>query len=98
MHDDVFVVEIGTSAFALVLTASCEHLTSWRVMQTSYFTKESKLSGGNHVDNTWNVIKHLTNLLIADVVFLNLHYGNMEYLSDATMEENFKSLKKFLLK
>jgi hypothetical protein len=68
-------------------------------MRTSYyFTKESKLSGGNHVDNTWNVIKHLTNLLIADVVFLNLHYGNVEYSLDATMEENFKSSKKFLSK
>ncbi len=99
MHNDVFVVEIVTSVFALVLTASCEHPTSWRVMRTSYyFTKESKLSGGNHVDNTWNVIKHLTNLLIADVVFLNLHYGNVEYLLNATMEENFKSSKKFLLK
>ncbi len=99
MHDDVFVVEIGSSAFALVLTASCEHPTSWRVMRTSYyFTKESKLSGGNHVDNTWNVLKHLTNLLIADVVLLNLHYGDVEYSSDATMEENFKSLRKILLK
>jgi hypothetical protein len=68
-------------------------------MRTSYyFTKESKLSGGNHVDNTWNVLKHLTNLLIADVVLLNLHYGDVEYSSDATMEENFKSLRKILLK
>jgi hypothetical protein len=99
LHDDIFVVEIGMSAFALVLTASCEHPTSWRVMRTSYYiTKEYKLSGSNHVDNTWNVIKHLTNLLIADVVFLNLHYGNVEYLLDATMEENFKSSKKFLSK
>ncbi len=81
-------MEIGTSAFALVLTAGCEHPTSWRVMRTSYyFTKEFKLSGGNHVDNTWNVIKHLTNLLIADVVFLNLHYGDVVYSLDATMEE-----------
>jgi hypothetical protein len=68
-------------------------------MWTSYYlTKESKLSSGNHVDNTWNVIKHLTNLLIADVVFLNLHYGDVEYLSDAMMEENFKLSKKILLK
>jgi hypothetical protein len=64
--------------FVLVLTASCEHPMSWRVMRTSYyFTKESKLSGSNHVDNTWNVVKHLTNLLIVDVVFLNLHYGEV---------------------
>ena len=62
------------------------------------FTKESKLSGGNHVDNTWNAIEHLTNLLIADVVFLNLHYGDVEYSPDAMMEENFKSLKKVLSK
>jgi hypothetical protein len=82
-----------------VLTASCEHPTSWRVMQTSYyFTKESKLFGGKHVDNTWNVIKHLTNLLIADVVFVNLHYGDVEYLLEAMMEENFKLSKKILLK
>jgi Ni,Fe-hydrogenase maturation factor len=68
-------------------------------MRTSYyFTKESKLSGGNHVDNTWNAIKHLTNLLIADVVFWNLRYGDVEYLPDATMEENFKSSKKVLSK
>ena len=62
------------------------------------FTKESKLSGGNHVDNTWNAIEHLTNLLIADVVFLNLHYGDVEYSLDATMEENFKFSKKILSK
>jgi hypothetical protein len=98
-QDDIFVVEIEMSAFVLVLKASCEHPMSWRVMQTSYyFTKKSKLSGGNHVDNTWNVIKHLTKLLIADVVFLNLHYENVEYLLDATMEETFKSSKKFLSK
>jgi hypothetical protein len=99
LHNDAFVVEIRTSAFALVLTASPEHPTSWRVMWASYyFTKESKLSGGNHVDNTWNVIEHMTNLLIADVVILNLHYGDVEYSLDATMEANFKLSKKVLSK
>ena len=99
MHNDVFVVEIGTSAFAFVLTAGCEHPTSWRVMWTSYyFAKEAKLSGSNHVYDTWYVIEHLANLLIADVVFLNLHYGDVEYPPDATMKENFKLLKKVLSK
>jgi hypothetical protein len=84
-------VEIGTSAFAFVLTAGCEHPMSWRVMWTLYyFTKEAKLSGGNHVQNTWNVIEHLTNLLVANVTFLNLHYEDVEDLPDATMEEYFK--------
>jgi hypothetical protein len=49
-------------------------------MWTSYyFTKEAKLSGGNHVHNTWNVIEHLTNLLVANVTFLNLHYGDVVF-------------------
>ena len=56
--------------------------------------KEAELSGGNHVYDTWNIIEHLTNHLIVDVVFLNSHCGNVEYLTDATMEENFKLLEK----
>ncbi len=63
-----------------------------------YFAKEAKLSSGNHVYDTWNVIEHLTNVLIAGVVFLNLHYEDAKYLPDATMKENFKSSKKILLK
>jgi hypothetical protein len=92
-------MEIGTSAFAFVLTAGCEHPTSWRVMWTLYyFAKEAELSGGSHVYDKWNVTEHLTNLLIADVVFLNLHYGDVEYPLDATMTENYRSLKKVLSK
>ena len=99
LHNDVFVVEIGTSGFAFVLTAGCEHPTSWRVMWTLYyFAKEAELSGGNHVYDTWYVVEHLANLLIVDVVFLNLHYGDVEYPPDAMMKENFKSLKKVLSK
>ncbi len=91
MHNDVFVEEIRMSAFAFVLTACCEHPTSWRVMWTLYyFTKEAKLSVSNHVHNTWNVIEHLTNLLVANVTFLNLHYGDVEDLPDARMGEYFK--------
>ena len=68
-------------------------------MWTSYyFAKEAELSGGNHVYDTCYVIEHLANLLIVDVVFLNLHYGDVEYLPDATMKENFKSSKKVLSK
>jgi hypothetical protein len=90
LHNDIFVVEIGTSTFAFVLTAGCDHPTSWRVMWALYyFTKEAKLSGSNHVHNTWNVIEHLTNLLVANVTFLNLHYGDVEDLPDAMMEEYF---------
>jgi hypothetical protein len=63
-----------------------------------YFAKEAELSGGNNVYDTWYVIEHLVNLLIADVVFLNLHYGDVEYPPDAMMKENFKSLKKVLSK
>jgi hypothetical protein len=68
-------------------------------MWTSYyFAKEAELSGDNHVYDTWYVIEHLANLLIVDVVFLNLHYGNVEYPQDATLKENFKLLKKVLSK
>jgi hypothetical protein len=35
---------------------------------------------------------------IADMVFLNLHYGDVEYPPDAMMKENFKLSKKVLLK
>jgi hypothetical protein len=68
-------------------------------MWTSYyFAKEAELPGGNHVYDTWYVIEHLASLLIADVVFLNLHYGDVEYPPDTTMKENFKSSKKVLSK
>jgi hypothetical protein len=82
-----------------VLTAGCEHPTSWRVRWASYhLAKEANLSGGNHVHNTWNVTEHLVNLLIADVTFLNLHYGDVEDSLDATMVEYFIFSKKGLSK
>jgi hypothetical protein len=85
--------------FAFVLTTGCEHPTSWRVIWALYyFAKEAQLSGGNHVYDAWNVIEHLANLFIVDVVFLNLHDGDVEYPLDATMKENFKSLEKVLSK
>jgi hypothetical protein len=35
-------------------------------------------------------------LVISDVVFLNLHYRNVEYSSYAAVEEDFKLLKEIL--
>ena len=63
---------------------------------THYLTKEAKLSCRNHVYDTWDVIEHSSNLVISDVVFLNLHYGNVEYLSNAAVEEDFKLSKEIL--
>ena len=63
-----------------------------------YFSKKAELSGGNPFLETYDVIEHLTNLFIVDVVFLNSHDGDVEYPSDATMKENFKPSEKVLLK
>ena len=80
--------------FAFVSTASCEHSTGLRVMWAShyYFAKKTELPGGNHVDNAWDVIKHLANFVITDVIFLDLYNGDVEYPPDASMKENLKSL------
>ncbi len=90
-------MEIGTSYLAFTLTACCEHSEGRGVVwSTHYLTKEAELSHCNHVYDTWDVIEHSSNLVISDVVFLNLHYGNEEYSSDAAVKEDFKSLKEIL--
>jgi hypothetical protein len=90
-------VEIRTSYLAFMLTACCEHSASRGVVwSTHYLTKEAKLSCHNHVYDTWDVIEHSSNLVISDVVFLNLHYGNVEYSSNAVVEEDFKLSKEIL--
>ena len=99
MYYDILVLEIGTSHLAFMLTACCEHSAAWGVMWAMhYLTKEAKLSGCNHGYDTWNIIEHSSNLVISDVVFLNLHYGNVKYLSNAAVEEDFKSSKEILSK
>jgi hypothetical protein len=63
-----------------------------------YFAKETELPGGNHVDDTWDVINHLANFVVTDAIFLDSHNGDVEYPPDALMKENLKLLKKVLLK
>ena len=90
-------MEIRTSYLAFMLTACCEHSVGRGVVwSTHYLTKEAKLSCRNHVYDTWDVIEHSLDLVISDVVFLNLHYGNVEYSSNAAVEEDFKLSKEIL--
>ena len=92
-------MKIGTSTFAFVLAACCEHPMIWRIMWALYYlTKEAKLSGSNHVHNTQNVIEHSANLLIANVLFLDFCYGDMKDVSDAMMEGYFKFPEKGMSK
>ena len=80
-----------------MLTACCEYSVGRGVVwSTHYLTKEAELSCCNHVYDTWDVKEHSSNLVISDVVFLNLHYGNVEYSSYAVVEEDFKPLKEAL--
>ncbi len=82
-----------------VLIAGREHPAGWKVMRASHhFAKEAELSGDNHAHDTWDVIKHLAIFFIKDVVFLDLHEGDVEYPPDATIKENLKSLEKILSK
>ena len=80
-----------------MLTACCENSAGRGVVwSTHYLTKEAELSCCNHVYDMWDVIEHSSNLFVSDVVFLNLHYGNVEYSSNAAVEEDFKSSKEIL--
>ncbi len=97
MDYDILIVEIRTSYIAFMLTACCEHSVGRGVVWSMhYLTKEAKLSCRNHVYDTSNVIEHLPDLVISDVVFLNLQYGNVEYLSNAAVKEYFKLSKEIL--
>jgi hypothetical protein len=99
LHNDVFVVEIGTSTLAFMLAAGCEHSTSWGVMWSLYyFANKSKSSVSNHVSNTWNVVEHLANLLISDMAFLNFCYGDVENSTHTAMKKYFKLSEKGLSK
>ena len=40
-----------------------------------------------HVDNTWNVIEQMKNLVVPDSVFLDLSYGDVEKSTDSTMQK-----------
>ncbi len=63
-----------------------------------FFAKETELSGGNHVNDAWDVIKHLAIFVVTDAIFLDLHNGDVEYPLDAWMKEFLKSLEKVLSK
>ena len=97
MDYDILIVEIRTSYLAFMLTACCEHSAGRGVVwSTHYPTKESKLPCRNHVYDTRNVIEHLSDLVISDVVFLNLQYGDVEYSPNAAVKEDFKLSKEIL--
>ncbi len=97
MDYDILIVEIRTSYLAFMLTACCKHSAGRGVVwYTNYFTKETKLSHRNHVYDTRNVIEQSSDLVISDVVFLNLQYGDVEYSPNAVVKEDFELLKEIL--
>ena len=90
-------MEIRTPYLALMLTACCEHSAGRGVVWSPhYLTKETKLSRCNHVYDTRNIIEHSSDLVISDVVFLNLQYGDVEYSPNAAVKEDFKLSKEIL--
>ncbi len=61
----IIVVEEGAAFTTNIIAAHSHHLLGWAVMQSTHcFSKKIKLSGGNHVTNTRDVIKHPPHMFI----------------------------------
>jgi hypothetical protein len=90
-YDDILVVKVRTPDFALVLAARSKHASGWEIVWTSHdFADEAQLSRGNHVLNAWNVVKHLTHLVISYSSLLDVAHREIKNSPNIPMEEDFK--------
>jgi hypothetical protein len=71
----VFVMEEGPSGESNVVAACGQHMLSWLVVRALHnFADEVHLPCCNHVSCSWYVVKHLSNMLILDVIFFDVLY------------------------
>ncbi len=87
-HDDVLVVQIRTPDFSFVLATRGEHASGRSIVGTSdHLANEAELPHGDHILDTRYVVKHLANLLISYLSFLNVSHREVEDPSNILMEK-----------
>ena len=68
------------------------------VDRTAYnLSKESKLSGIDHVLDTRYVVEHAAYFLVLDMLVLHVGDGDVKDSPHATMKENFETTEEVLL-
>jgi hypothetical protein len=69
-----------------MVATCCDHVAGWAIWWASdYFLNKIYLSSCNHVLDAWDVIEHLTDSLVMDVMLLDSCYGDVEDLLDPAM-------------
>ena len=78
-----------------MVAAGSEHVVArWSIGGGSnHFTDEVCLAGCDHVSNTRDGVKHLTNLLVPNSIFLDFGHQNLEDSTNAAVQEGFKLVK-----
>jgi len=80
-HDEVLVVEKGSSNLTNLVAARRLNLLSWAIMRSlHYFLNKVKLAGGYHVTYTRYVVEHPPDMFIPDLLLIHpchCHSQNM---------------------
>ena len=88
---------VRTALIAFVLAAGGEHAVGRAVNRPTYnLSKESKLSGSDHVLDTWYVVEHAAYFLVLNMLVLHVDDGNVEDSPHTVMKENFEMAEEVL--
>jgi hypothetical protein len=97
LDDDILVMKVRASLVPFMLTTGSEHASGRSIVGTSNnFAEEPKLTGGNHISDTWDVVEKSSYFFIADMVVFNLDDGDVEDMSDVAVKEYLEASKKCL--
>ncbi len=67
------------------------HASGRSIIGTSdHLADEAELPRGNHILDTWYVVKHLVNVLISYSSFINISHREVENPTNILMEKNFE--------
>jgi len=74
-HDEVLVVEKGSSDLTNLVAAHRQHLLGWAIMRfLHYLPNEVKLVGGYHITYTKYVVEHPPDMFIPDSLLFHPHH------------------------
>ena len=90
-------MKVRVALILFMLAAGGEHATGRVVDRPMYnLSKESKLSGSNHVLDTWYVVEHAAYFLLSDMLVLHVDDGDVKDSSRAAMKEDFEMAEEVL--
>ena len=90
-------MKVRTASIMYVLAAGGEHAAGRAVDRPAYnLSKESKLSGSDHVLDTWYVIEHAAYFLVSNMLVSHIGDEDVKDSPHAAMKENFKTTEEVL--